>query len=57
MAQNADSRPMSRCQRCGFRSESGSSEWDAVESPPMGTLTRCPECGSTDVLTGLSIGR
>jgi DNA-directed RNA polymerase subunit RPC12/RpoP len=55
MAQNAESRPMSRCQRCGFRAESGSSEWDAVDSPPMGTLTQCPECGSTDVLTGLSI--
>jgi DNA-directed RNA polymerase subunit RPC12/RpoP len=55
MAQNAESRPMSRCQRCGFRAESGSAEWDEVESPPMGTLTQCPECGSTDVMTGLSI--
>ncbi|MEF8841423.1 MAG: hypothetical protein V5A62_07320 [Haloarculaceae archaeon] len=55
MAQDTESRPMSRCQRCGFRAESGSSEWETVESPPIGELTRCPECGSTDVMTGLSI--
>jgi DNA-directed RNA polymerase subunit RPC12/RpoP len=48
---------MSRCQRCGFRAESGSPEWDSVESPPMGRLTQCPECGSTNVMTGLSISR
>lgn len=57
MAQNAEGRPMSRCQRCGFRAESGSSEWKTVESPPIGELTQCPDCGSTDVMTGLSISR
>jgi len=55
MAQDTESRPMSRCQGCGFEAESGSSEWDTVESPPIGELTQCPECGSTDVMTGRSI--
>lgn len=55
MAQDTESRPMSRCQRCGFSAESGGSEWNTVESPPIGELTQCPECGSTDVMTGRSI--
>jgi DNA-directed RNA polymerase subunit RPC12/RpoP len=55
MARNTESSPMSRCQRCGFEAASGGSEWDTVESPPIGELTQCPECGSTDVMTGLSI--
>lgn len=43
---------LSRCKNCRFEAPSGSDRWDAVESPPLGTLTQCPECGSTDVMTG-----
>ena len=52
MAPDTEERPMSRCLNCGFTAESGGPEWDAVESPPLGVLTQCPECGSTDVMTG-----
>ena len=40
----------SRCQSCGFEA-TGRNEWDAVDAPPLGTVTQCPECGSTDVYT------
>lgn len=36
-----------QCLNCGF--DAPSEEWDQVEHEPLGTLTRCPECGSTDV--------
>ncbi len=42
----------SRCLGCGFSAPGGSDEWDRVDSPPLGTLTRCPNCGSTNVMTG-----
>ncbi|MGM0591346.1 MAG: hypothetical protein ACQETI_06915 [Halobacteriota archaeon] len=43
----------SRCRNCGFTAASGADEWKEVMSPPLGTMTQCPECGSTDVMTGL----
>lgn len=36
------------CLRCGFEAPMGDA-WHAVEHPPLGTLTQCPECGSTDI--------
>lgn len=42
----------SRCLACGYTAPSGGDEWDHVDSPPLGELTRCPECGSTNVTTG-----
>ena len=41
--------PQSTCFDCGFEAASESEAWDEVEHPPIGTLTQCPECGSTDV--------
>ncbi|WP_195156006.1 hypothetical protein [Halococcus agarilyticus] len=40
----------SRCLSCGFEAASRDS-WDAVDAPPLGTVTQCPDCGSTDVYT------
>jgi predicted RNA-binding Zn-ribbon protein involved in translation (DUF1610 family) len=37
------------CDACGFTAPVGSDAWESVEHPPVGRLTRCPECGSTDV--------
>ncbi|QLG64295.1 hypothetical protein [Halorarum salinum] len=36
------------CLGCGFAAPVGEA-WDRVAHPPLGTLTRCPECGSTNV--------
>lgn len=37
------------CLNCGFEAMSGDSGWEAVEAPPLGVLTQCPECASTDI--------
>ena len=36
------------CQQCGFTAPVGDA-WDEVDHPPLGTLTQCPECGSTRI--------
>lgn len=51
MSQQSAERPLSRCINCGFEAVSG--DWDAVEAPPLGEITQCPECGSTNVLASL----
>jgi len=38
-----------RCVNCGFEAPAGD-EWKRVDYPPMGTLTQCPDCGSTNVV-------
>jgi len=38
-----------QCNSCGFEAPAESDEWDAVNHPPLGTLTQCPGCGSTNV--------
>ncbi|MFB6157736.1 MAG: hypothetical protein ABEJ34_07840 [Haloferacaceae archaeon] len=38
-----------RCVNCGHEAPRGGT-WDRVEHPPVGTLTQCPECGSTNVI-------
>ncbi|WP_198665628.1 hypothetical protein [Haloprofundus halophilus] len=42
----------SRCLNCGFEAPSGGDEWDRVEVPRLGEMTRCPGCGSTNVMSG-----
>lgn len=37
-----------RCVPCGFEAPSDDDAWERVDHPPIGTVTRCPECGSTD---------
>lgn len=36
------------CVGCGFEAPV-SGEWEEASHPQMGTLTKCPGCGSTDV--------
>jgi hypothetical protein len=50
-----EQQPRSRCLTCGFRAASGSEEWLSIDVPKLGAVTQCPECGSTDVTTGISI--
>ncbi len=38
-----------RCDGCGFEAERGSQEWASVDHPSLGSLTACPDCGSTRV--------
>lgn len=38
----------SHCMNCGFET-GGGEDWDTVDSPSLGRLTQCPECGSTNV--------
>ena len=49
MVANATSIHRKRCHGCNFEAEAGSAQWSTVTHPPLGTLTQCPECGSTDV--------
>jgi len=39
------------CLNCGFAAETDGPEWERVDHPTLGTVTRCPECSSTDVTT------
>lgn len=43
--------PRARCFNCGFEAPSAGEEWASVDHPTLGTLTQCPECASTDVVT------
>lgn len=52
MATEATAPNLSKCLNCGFDAPAGGPEWDHVVSPPLGRMTRCPECGSTNVLSG-----
>ncbi|WP_199174916.1 hypothetical protein [Halegenticoccus soli] len=52
MAVNATTTNRSRCLKCGFTAPAGGDEWDHVVSPPLGRMTQCPECGSTNVMSG-----
>jgi len=50
MSGRTTTRPTATCVNCGFEAQSGSDEWETARHT-LGTLTQCPECGSTDVLT------
>jgi predicted RNA-binding Zn-ribbon protein involved in translation (DUF1610 family) len=40
------------CYECGFAAPPESDEWETATHPTLGTLTRCPECGSTNTTSG-----
>ncbi|CAI50567.1 small CPxCG-related zinc finger protein [Natronomonas pharaonis DSM 2160] len=40
-----------RCRSCGFEAPPDADAWGNVQHPPLGELTQCPECGSTDTTT------
>ena len=42
--------PRQQCRRCGFEAAVESDAWGRVSHPPLGTLTQCRECGSTDLV-------
>jgi DNA-directed RNA polymerase subunit RPC12/RpoP len=37
-----------QCLNCGFEASANSDQWETTDHPPVGTLTQCPECSSTD---------
>ncbi|WP_247005547.1 hypothetical protein [Halorientalis litorea] len=37
-----------RCVECGFETPAESEAWESADHPTLGTLTKCPECGSTN---------
>lgn len=43
--------PKATCFGCGFEAPAGGEAWETAEHPPLGTVVRCPECGSTDIHT------
>ena len=45
----------SRCVNCGFEAPNGDDAWSRVDVPGLGRMCQCPECGSTNVITGVSI--
>jgi predicted RNA-binding Zn-ribbon protein involved in translation (DUF1610 family) len=38
------------CRQCGFQADPNAEVWASVYHPPLGELTQCPECGSTDTV-------
>jgi hypothetical protein len=40
---------MPQCLNCRYEASLESGEWNSVEVPPLGDLTQCPECGSTNI--------
>ena len=41
-----------KCINCGFEAPKGS-DWGSTDHPTLGSMTQCPECGSTDVSSRL----
>jgi predicted nucleic-acid-binding Zn-ribbon protein len=37
-----------RCQKCGQTASVGD-DWGTVTHPTLGSMTQCPECGSTNI--------
>ncbi|SFS47610.1 hypothetical protein SAMN04488556_0990 [Halostagnicola kamekurae] len=52
MSSDSGTAARSRCLNCGFEAEGGSSEWRRLEVPKLGRMTQCPDCESTNVITG-----
>lgn len=42
----------SRCRNCGFEAPGGDDEWLQLQVPKLGRMTQCPNCESTDIITG-----
>lgn len=49
MAQSSTEVQQKRCHGCQFEAPATDDQWSKVTHPPLGTLTQCPTCGSTDV--------
>ncbi|MFP8888284.1 hypothetical protein ACLI4U_00735 [Natrialbaceae archaeon A-CW2] len=43
---------LSRCLNCGFEAPGGDEQWVRLEVPGLGRMTQCPDCLSTNVITG-----
>lgn len=37
-----------KCLKCGFEAPAGDA-WNRVVAPPLGVVTQCPECSSTNI--------
>lgn len=48
MGNDTTSRSRLRCTNCGREAPAGE-DWGSLTHPPLGTLTQCLECGSTNV--------
>ncbi|MFC4989796.1 MULTISPECIES: hypothetical protein [Saliphagus] len=42
----------SRCLNCGFEAPGGDEQWVRLDLAGIGRLTQCPDCESTNVITG-----
>lgn len=49
MAQTDRKQSLSHCTNCGFEATTGGDDWQTVESPTLGRMTSCPNCGSTNI--------
>lgn len=56
MASDATTVERSRCVNCGFQAPDGADDWRRIDVPGLGRMSQCPECHSTNVITGVSIG-
>lgn len=52
MASEAPIVTKSRCLNCGFEAPGGDDAWLRIEVPGLGRMTQCPECHSTNIITG-----
>ncbi len=52
MASESTASEESRCLNCGFEAPGGDDRWNRLEVPGIGRMTQCPDCESTDVITG-----
>jgi predicted Zn-ribbon and HTH transcriptional regulator len=48
MAQTDRESSVSQCKTCGYEAAEDDA-WERVESPTLGQMTSCPDCGSTDI--------
>lgn len=49
MSHETPRQELSHCVTCGYEAATGGDDWEFVESPSLGRMTSCPECGSTNV--------
>ncbi len=52
MASESTTVEMSRCLNCGFEAPCGDNDWVRIDVPGLGRMTQCPNCNSTNVITG-----
>ncbi|MFC3957914.1 hypothetical protein [Halovivax cerinus] len=45
----------SRCLNCGYSAPDGDDTWNRIDVPGLGRMSQCPECTSTNLITGISI--